>query len=279
MTYKSKSLTLYYTRGSSDKEYQVWIEQDSTGCGYDVYGLNGRRYRATTKQVKAEGVSIRAAERLFDELVDAKQKKGYTTVLSGVPFSGVSLSAAVIVAAPRTVALAPALWRDTADEDDFDAFLEDEAFVVQEVVAGVRVLLHIDSTGDVCCTAPGSSTVPALPAPLMRELSQNLAGFFLDALYAADSGRLAISDCCRDAPDVTTACREPFSARYQRIKGCLDKVPCAHIELLPLFEDEEKYPAVVAFEQSSRQRVLLRRKQGAYGLQDPEGDYTVVHHF
>lgn len=280
MTYKSKSLTLYYTSGTSDKEYQVWVEQDSTGTGYDVYGLNGRRGAARTRQVKATGVALGVAERHFNDLVDAKAKKGYTSAWSGTPFAGVSSSAAVIVPGTRTVVLKPALWNTTAGDADFEEYLENAEFVVQEAVSGIRVLAHVDGQGDVCCVVPGGRIAPMLPPSLCKELAQHLSGFFLDAFYDPASGRFAISDGCRDAPALALARREPFMSRYQRIEAALRSAASAYVELLPLFDDEEKYPAVVAFEQSSRQSVLLRRKQGAYGAQDNADDaYTVVHCF
>jgi len=92
---KLKRCTLYYTDPSqnSDKEYQIVIER-STASGtttsllYDVtFGFGKRGTVVVNKYKTTRSVSLNEANRIYDELVSEKKKKGYTTNPTGVPFS------------------------------------------------------------------------------------------------------------------------------------------------------------------------------------------------
>lgn len=86
---KSQRLILFYTDSRSDKEYQIHMERLASG-NYTVYGLNGRRGRATTKQVKLASGSLSDAYSKFEEVKEEKRRKGYTTDLSGTPHGAIS---------------------------------------------------------------------------------------------------------------------------------------------------------------------------------------------
>jgi len=72
-----KSVSLFFREGTSDKQYNVLLLE--TSGGYVVHGQNGRRGGTMTTQVKTPvPVSIRVAEKVYDDLVrEKKVKKGY----------------------------------------------------------------------------------------------------------------------------------------------------------------------------------------------------------
>jgi hypothetical protein len=121
---------LFYTHGSSDKEYRVVLSKEATG--YMVYGLNGRRGAATTRQTKtAAPVSLASADAVFEAVFDEKARKGYTTLVSGTPHAGAALPPRN---APTRSANAPWVWTPgalPADETRFEAQLADAGLVLQ----------------------------------------------------------------------------------------------------------------------------------------------------
>lgn len=99
---------LYYTAGSSDKEYKVQLE-DHNGK-YVVNFQYGRRYSATNGGTKTPTpVSWADARKTYERLVLSKTNKGYTTNYSGVssvdevdPFATLPVQEPVVEAPPKT---------------------------------------------------------------------------------------------------------------------------------------------------------------------------------
>ncbi len=82
-----KKADLFYTEGSSDKEYHCQLFQ--TTEGYTVEFQYGRRGSALTAGTKtAAPVAEAAAHKVFDKLVKEKTAKGYTPNESGEVFTG-----------------------------------------------------------------------------------------------------------------------------------------------------------------------------------------------
>lgn len=84
---EEKSIALFFTQGSSDKEYRVQLTQEADG--WHVYAQNGRRGKALKSAEKSTGgMDYAAAEKLYDKTVKSKTSKGYTEDQTGVAFSG-----------------------------------------------------------------------------------------------------------------------------------------------------------------------------------------------
>ena len=82
-------VVLYYTEPSenSDKEYQVRISYAETKTWYDVYFAYGKRGKIGEFKLKAGYLSLPDAKRLFNSMTEEKIKNGYTTNISGKPFT------------------------------------------------------------------------------------------------------------------------------------------------------------------------------------------------
>ncbi|MCY2928607.1 MAG: WGR domain-containing protein [Planctomycetota bacterium] len=83
----SKSITLYFREGSSDKVYQAGIEPK--GAGFVVnfaYGRRGTTLQTGTKTAKP--VDYQSALSIYDKLVKEKMAKGYTPGQDGTPYQG-----------------------------------------------------------------------------------------------------------------------------------------------------------------------------------------------
>lgn len=85
-----KSITLYCTEGSSDKEYHISIEQ--VDGGYLVNTLHGRRGSALRAGTKTKApVDMAKAEKAYATLVKSKMSGGYTEAESGARYVGTDL--------------------------------------------------------------------------------------------------------------------------------------------------------------------------------------------
>lgn len=85
-----KSIALYCTEGSSDKEYHVSIEQ--IDGGYLVNTLHGRRGSALRPGTKTKApVDLAKAEKTYATLVKSKMSGGYTEAESGARYVGTDL--------------------------------------------------------------------------------------------------------------------------------------------------------------------------------------------
>lgn len=89
MTQPTKLASLYYTSGSSDKEYHAQIEM--SGAGYVVNFQYGRRGGALQEGTKTKApVSLDKAEAEFEKLLKEKMAKGYTMDTGGQLYQAVT---------------------------------------------------------------------------------------------------------------------------------------------------------------------------------------------
>lgn len=78
-----ESIALYYTEGSSDKEYRVQLVETSPGQ-WMALGFNGRRGQTLKEQKKTPTpVDYATAKATYDKTVKSKLKDGYTPEESG----------------------------------------------------------------------------------------------------------------------------------------------------------------------------------------------------
>lgn len=261
MSYQKKSLQLFYTKGTTDKEYVVVIEADPSGRGYQVFGLNGRRGRATTRQAKTSApVALGTAEALFQSLVDAKEKKGYTSALSGMPFGGINLGAAVVTGtAPAPAAPPPALqpctWLGTTGAPEVEMLLEDPRYVAQELVRGTRVFAYQDH----CIVVDGGAPF-RLPDAVVQELNALLWDFHVDGIFDADRNTLHLLDGYQDAS-------LRFETRQELLGRALSAHPSLtplHLAVVPVYREEEKQQLAWLVQDKGQEALLLRNLDSGY---------------
>lgn len=83
--------SLYYSEGSSDKEYHAEIVAIPGGNIVNFrYGRRGGTLTTGTKT--AAPVDLYQARKIFDKLIQSKATKGYTPMASGTPFQGMEQS-------------------------------------------------------------------------------------------------------------------------------------------------------------------------------------------
>lgn len=78
-------INLYYTSGSSDKEYNLILSGTPGEDNWGVYFTYGRRGNAGNSGYKITGATEARARREFEKYIRQKVGKGYTTEYSGNP--------------------------------------------------------------------------------------------------------------------------------------------------------------------------------------------------
>jgi bifunctional non-homologous end joining protein LigD len=132
----TRSTTLYCREGSSDKEYQLWLEQ--SGDGYLVNFAFGRRGASLKQGTKTQTpVSYEAAEKIYDKLLREKTSKGYTEAESGMRYVGTDL-------AERDSGLAPQLPTAILPKD-VSAYEKNPYWVAQEKYDGENRMIIIEN--------------------------------------------------------------------------------------------------------------------------------------
>jgi bifunctional non-homologous end joining protein LigD len=133
-----ESISLYFSEGSSDKEYHADLAP--SGEGYVVTFRYGRRGAALTSGTKtATPVAFATAKAAYDKLVAEKIKKGYSPGESGVAYQATPLEA-------RFTGVLPQLL-NPIDDGALDALLNDPRYVLQEKYDGKRVMIRRTATG------------------------------------------------------------------------------------------------------------------------------------
>ena len=131
-----KHISLYFTHGTSDKEYHVQL--DNKGEGYLVnfqYGKRGGTLKAGTKT--KEPISLDKAQKVYDKLVQSKISKGYSEAESGTVFQGLGNR--------EFSGLVPQLLLELKSEMALTQYMNDDAFYAQEKHDGERRMVKKDT--------------------------------------------------------------------------------------------------------------------------------------
>lgn len=137
---EEKSVYLFCTEGSSDKEYHAHLRRQ--GDGWTVQYANGPRGRVgQTKLKTASALPFSDAAKAFEALVKSKIKSGYTESSTGVRFTNTDLSdraSGHIQQLPSSI-----------NEDAAVALLSNPQWAAQEKANGERRTVEVNSLGEV----------------------------------------------------------------------------------------------------------------------------------
>jgi bifunctional non-homologous end joining protein LigD len=135
---KTRYASLWFKEGSSDKVYNVVIEEVQGSGMYVVnfsYGRRGNSLQTGTKT--NEPVSFSEAEKIFNKLVGEKTKKGYR-------ISASNTSTSIQVIAPtEEVPVSKCVLLNPIDESQAEELINDDDWVMQEKMDGVRYMIEI----------------------------------------------------------------------------------------------------------------------------------------
>ena len=136
ITNQPKQTTLYYREGSSDKVYQVSLEQNGSPEKFLVRFAFGRRGSTLQTGTKTHvPVDYDTALRTFNHLVASKLAKGYTPSQDGTPYQHTGHEG-------RATGVYPQLLETVADTHALGHLLIDPLYCAQEKLDGKRLLLR-----------------------------------------------------------------------------------------------------------------------------------------
>jgi len=132
-----KSVSLYFTAGSSDKEYHAAIAHSTSPDAYDVTFRYGRRGNALTCGVKATALPLAKAETVFNALVKEKKGKGYVEAETGTPYVG----STELEAGPYL----PQLLNAVGEHELPELIANPRLWCMQEKMDGKRLIVSVES--------------------------------------------------------------------------------------------------------------------------------------
>jgi len=162
-----KSIYLFMTEGSADKEYHLHLRRQ--GAGWCTWYANGRRGKVSSvKPIKEGEFSLEAAQELYDSKLKSKLKDGYTEAESGVRFTNTEVGKR---ASGHAQQLPSPVDRQRAEQ-----LLADDRFAMQEKANGERCSIEV--VGGVARGINKLGLYRNLPENVAEEMGQFGEGFF-----------------------------------------------------------------------------------------------------
>jgi len=178
---EAKSMNLYYTDGSSDKVYQLQLEEKGAGWVVNFqYGRRGSTLKADTKT--SEPVSYDVALAAYDKLLKEKTKKGYTPDQSGSKYQDVAAINESI--GERFTGVVPQLLNSVREDKVIEKLIKDKEFIAQEKHDGERRSIIFDGQNIEGANRDGLRV--ALPIVLEQELKKLAKSCKLDGEIMGD---------------------------------------------------------------------------------------------
>jgi bifunctional non-homologous end joining protein LigD len=255
---ETKSISLYFKNGSSDKEYHATLEPKDGG--FVVNFAYGRRGTSLTTGTKTQApVAYDKALAAFEKLVREKTSKGYTEDTAGTPYEHTDK-------ARQVSGLLPQLLNVAADTE-VAGIVADDDWVMQEKFDGRRLMLR--KTGDTIEGVNKLGLIVAVAAPV-ADAARAIAGdVVLDGEIVGD--RLYAFDILSHDGDDMTAL--PYSKRYAAL---LDLLPAdGAITAVPCWTDAtDKADNLNALKARNAEGIVFKRADAPYTVGRPASGGT-----
>jgi len=155
---QSKSITLYFREGGSDKVYQASLRPK--GAGFVVnfaFGRRGSTLQTGTKTV--EPVDHEAAVKVYERLIREKLAKGYTPGQDGTPYQGTERETLATGILPQLL--------NPVDQGQAEQLISNDDWWMQEKFDGKRILIR--KNGDQVTGINRKGLAVALPQPIAQQ--------------------------------------------------------------------------------------------------------------
>lgn len=219
-TAATMSASLYFSEGSSNKEYHA----DVVGVdgGYLVNYRYGRRGSSLTSSTKTTSpVSLEEAAKVFNKLVKEKMSKGYTPGESGTAYQATPDQ-------DRVSGLLPQLLNPVT-EDEAKRLIKDDAYFMQEKKDGKRIMIRV--AGAVVTANNRKGLVVAIPQKLSDELSM-IGDCVLDGELIGEV--FHVFDCLEvNGTDIRN---ETAVVRYEQAFFCIERLVASNVPCIGYVE-------------------------------------------
>lgn len=244
---ESKRVTLYCREGGSDKEYTLWLEGDGNAFVVNFqYGRRGGTQNPGTK-TKAP-ITLAEAEKVYDKIVKEKRAKGY---VEGQNSAAYTQTTGAVDSGLRPMLLTP----DT--EDSLEAYLTDPAWVAQEKMNGIRLILKA-SDGKVT-----GVNRKGLERAIPQELSDALAGGEVELDGELIGSKFYAFDILSYG---TLQLRtDPLFSRLDTLKKVILRIGSPTILLVPTFTGESSKRGLLRhLRDGSKEGIVFKKQGGEY---------------
>jgi bifunctional non-homologous end joining protein LigD len=247
----SKSITLYFRDGSSDKCYQAQIEPK--GAGFVVnfaFGRRGSTLQTGTKT--AQPVDYQAALKVYEKLINEKMAKGYTPGQDGTPYQGTQREALATGVFPQLL--------NSIDQDRAEGLIADEDWWMQEKFDGRRILIRRDGDGVIGINRKGLAV--ALPQPIVEQAMITGGRTWLMDGEAVGDAYFAFDLLEQDGVDLR---KEPYSRRLADLHRALESAGNGPIVLVQTAcSAATKRELLAQFRRENREGAVFKRCDAPY---------------
>jgi bifunctional non-homologous end joining protein LigD len=259
-----KRIMLFYTAGSSDKVYALWLERSSGGWKVKYgYGRRGRSLRVQDKTEQA--LPYAEAERIYTEMVNAQLKQGYTTDVSGKPFTPSKFNSgkATAYTAPevgeRATDFGPMLLTPITDAGPY---LDDPDWVMQSKIDGERRFIVVSDDGKKIVGGNRRGLVVALPMSLAKAAKLLAQGTIFDGEIVGED--YVAFDLLR--LEAQYLHEQPYGTRLEMLGQILEAFPRNGLRLIHSYfvGKKSRRLELQAWQQGGREGVVFKRLDAPY---------------
>ena len=246
----SKSVSLFYRNGGSDKVYQAQIEQ--IDGGYIVNFQYGRRGSTLTSGTKTSApVDFDTAVKVFDKLVAGKKSKGYTEGEDGTPYHHTEKAGQVSGLLPQLL--------NTIDDRAVARVVNDPSWLMQQKYDGRRLMLR--KSGQVVEGINKLGLVVAVAAPIAQ------AALDIDGDFTIDGEAIGDHYHVFDALSVGDADLrgQAYSDRYRALADMIGGAQPTHIHLADSWSEAgDKANQLAVFRAMNAEGVVFKKAAAPY---------------
>jgi bifunctional non-homologous end joining protein LigD len=260
-----ENVTLYYREGSSDKVYQVQIEQQ--GDGFLVNFAYGRRGSTLNTGSKTSSpVPYEQAKRIFDKQVKEKQAKGYTAGESGTPYHHTAKEAQATGIHCQLL--------NPIEEHDVRTFINHPEYMAQEKYDGKRLLIKKEGTTVIGINRRGLEV--GLPESLVSAAEAIPGDFIMDG-ESVGNIFYAFDLLAHGYVDIRPLdYRDRFGALVNLVAGMHPSIELAHTA----FEPDQKLFMLAKLKKEDKEGIVFKYIHAPYTAGRPNtGGPQVKHKF
>lgn len=251
-----KSASLYFTNGSSDKEYHANIE--ASGDGYVVNFRYGRRGASLSTGTKTQTpVDYDKAVAIFDKLVKEKSSKGYTAGEDGTPY---------LHSDKAVSGLLPQLL-NVIDDREVSSLIDNPAWCMQEKYDGRRMMLR--KTGETVEAINKLGLIVGLSVPIAEAAMALPGDFVLDGEVIGD--RYFIFD--QLSHNGTDQTGKSYRDRYSSLVSLLGSGRGA-LSVAPCWTTGDKSVELAALKERNAEGAVFKHLDAAYAAGRPASGGT-----
>lgn len=212
--------SLYFSEGSSDKEYHAEIVEVAGGNVVNFrYGRRGGSLTAGTKT--SAPVDFAQAKKIFDKLVKEKTAKGYTPDVSGAAYQGTQNAGIKTDFMPQLL--------NAITEQEALACISEANWTAQEKMDGERRAAHADNHGVIGINRKGLNVpLPQALADELQAISVNSGAIRVDGEIIGDI--MFVFDL--HVHQGKSICVLPWIQRMHLAEAVL--AGCSHIKTVPV---------------------------------------------